>query len=543
MLGVLHEALKEDQAVELAAAQSRGDDGLTQLTIQNAFDLAVQHHKAARLAEAEKLYRAVLAVQPAHSGALHLLGVLRGQTGHQAVAVELIRQAIAIHSTNADYHSNLGKFLTETGENDAAIASCRQAISLNPHLVDAHLNLGVALEAQGQLDAAIASFREAIRLKPDYAEAHNNLGAALKSQGRLDAATASFRKALALKPDFADAHWNLALVQLLEGNFREGWKEYEQRLEFEENAMLTRCFPQPQWEGDDLTGRTILLIAEQGLGDTIQFVRYAPLIARRGGKVVVWSRPQLNRLLQRVPGVDRVLVQGDPFPPFEVQCPLLSLPRVFGTTVQSVPAEVPYLSADPELASRWSLRFAAEDRRRRIGLAWAGSPTHKGDRIRSISPSLLSPLAAAKEARFFSLQKGDAAKQANLLPAQMQVTDWTEELTDFADTAALIANLDLVISVDTAVAHLAGAMGKPVWLMLPFMLDWRWLLDRPDSPWYPTMRLFRQPKLGDWSSVVDAVAAELQRPQATAARRRFRTAAAAMAIPPASHRKKPQRIQ
>jgi tetratricopeptide (TPR) repeat protein len=482
---------------------------MTKAIIQNSLNLAVEHHRAGRLAEAEKIYRAILNQQPAHSVALHLLGVLIGQTGNPTAAVDLIRQAIAIHPSNADYHGNLAKFLIELGETGAAMASCRQAIALKPLLAEAHLNLGVALQIQDQLDAAIASFRRAIALKPDYAEAYGNLGAALKARGQLDAAAAAFREALALNPDFADGHWNLALLELLQGNFQQGWTQYERRLQFDENASLTRSFPQPIWNGEDLRGRTILLIAEQGFGDTIQFIRYAPLLTRRGAKVIALVRPELLRLLDRAPGIDQVFTLGGPFPPFDFQCPLLSLPRIFATTLQSIPAEVPYLSADSSLARRWSERFASSDRRQRIGLVWAGSPTHKSDRLRSISPTLLSPLVELKDVRFFTLQKGEASRQSDLFPPGMDITDWTPDLIDFADTAALIANLDLVISVDTAVAHLAGAMGKTTWLMLPFILDWRWLLDRSDSPWYPTMRLFRQPQRGNWPGVVQTIASEL----------------------------------
>jgi tetratricopeptide (TPR) repeat protein len=479
--------------------------------IRHIFKLATEHHRTGRLGEAEKLYLTVLGSRADFAPALHLLGVLRGQLGNPPAAVELIRRAIAIYPTDPDYHSNLAKFLIETRDETAAIVSSRHAIALAPHLAEPHLNLGTALMAINRWEEAAASFRYVISLKPDYAEAHSNLGAALKAQGQLDAAISSYRQAIALQPEFVDAHWNLGLLHLLKGNFPHGWAGYEWRLKLEENASLFGRYPQPRWIGEDLAGRTILLITEQGFGDAIQFIRYAPLLVQRGGRVVVCTDPPLARLFKRIPGIEEVFLRNDPPPPYDVQCPLLSLPRIFGASLQNIPAEIPYLSADPESIRRWARRFHQNDRRRRIGLVWAGSPTHKCDPARSLSPSsLLSPLSDVKNSRFFSLQKGPAAAQPNLLPANIALTDWTSDLIDFADTAALIASLDLVITVDTAVAHLAGAMGKPVWVMLPFILDWRWLMNRTDSPWYPTMRLFRQRKPGDWTSVIEKVVEELR---------------------------------
>jgi hypothetical protein len=257
-----------------------------------------------------------------------------------------------------------------------------------------------------------------------------------------------------------------------------------------------------------------LLHSEQGFGDTIQFIRYAPLLARQGARVVVECQPELRSLLRGVEGVQHLLAQGEPLPPFDLHAPLLSLPLAFGTRLGSIPAQVPYLKADPALAEAWRGKVAGDGRRLKIGLAWAGSPARKGDRQRSVSLSALAPLAAVKGADFYSLQKGPAAEQAKNPPPEMRLMDLTAELKDFADTAALIASLDLVISVDTAVAHLAGAMARPVWTLLEFVPAWRWLLDREDSPWYPTMRLFRQPSRGDWGSVVRRVA------EALAARRK-----------------------
>ncbi|MGD0390626.1 MAG: glycosyltransferase family 9 protein [Tepidisphaeraceae bacterium] len=255
-----------------------------------------------------------------------------------------------------------------------------------------------------------------------------------------------------------------------------------------------------------MEGRTLLLHAEQGVGDAIQFIRYLPLVAQRGGKIIIECQTELQRLFQTTAGRCQIVARGQPLPAFDLHCPLLSLPRVFGTSLANVPNIVPYLHADAEDAGKWQHRLAEHASIVKVGLAWAGSPAHKNDRNRSIKLAGLAPLGQISGARFFSLQKGEAAAEAKTPPPGMQFVDWTEDLKDFADTAALIANLDLVIAVDTAVAHLAGAMNKPVWTLLPYVPDWRWLLQRHDSPWYPSMRLFRQPRIGDWDSVFAQVA-------------------------------------
>ena len=268
-------------------------------------------------------------------------------------------------------------------------------------------------------------------------------------------------------------------------------------------------FAQPPWDGSELNGKTVLLHAEQGLGDSIQFVRYVPMVRDRGGKVVLQCQPALSRLFTGLPGIDRVIKNGDPIPRFDAHCPLLSLPRAFGTTLDSIPASVPYLTADPAAALDWAKRLADRPGKK-VGIVWAGRAGYVGDRTRSLSLTTLAPLACASGITWYSLQKGYAAAQISDAPQGMELIDRTAELNDFADTAALIANLDLVISVDTAVAHLAGAMGKSVWTLLPYAPDWRWLLNRDDSPWYPTMRLFRQQRPGDWGEVIQRIAESLR---------------------------------
>jgi Flp pilus assembly protein TadD len=471
---------------------------MSPLTIQQTFDLALQHYKAGRLTEAEGLFRQIIARQPGHLSALQLLGVIANQTGQPDVAVDLIRKALAINPNLPSAHNNLGNILRDKGQVDEAIAAFRRAIALNPNLPEAHNNLGNALKDQGQLDEAIAAYRRAISLRGDYARAYSNLGNALRDKGRFAEAIAACRQAIAIKPDDAEAHNNLGLVLLLGGDFEQGWIEHEWRLRVS-NFALRAVSTKPVWDGANLAGRRILLLGEQGLGDMIQFIRYLPLVTGHDGSAVVMCARELHRLFSPIQ-----CVAPDEAPPdHDVQYVLMSLPRLLRTTLETIPAPIPYLRAESSLSSQWRMRLP-EEPQRKIGLVWAGRAAHHNDRNRSIAPSLLAPLAAVEGVYYCSLQKGSAEQ-----PPLPQLADWTGDLRDLADTAALINNLDLVITVDTSVAHLAGAMGKPTWVLLPFVPDWRWLLDRGDSPWYPSIRLFRQSRPGDWNGpvaqVVDAL--------------------------------------
>jgi Flp pilus assembly protein TadD len=480
---------------------------------QQILGRALEHHQAGRLKEAEALYRQILAKQPNEPDALNLLGVLAMQTGRYDLAVNLIQRGIVARPDFAEAHFNLGYAHQHHGRLDDAIASYRRALDLNPEYPDGYNNLGNALRSKGNFDEAIACYRRALALRPDHLDAHNNLGAALQESGGLEEATTSlgeavacYRKAIELNPTFADAHFNLGMALLLLGDFERGLPEYGWRWKCKEFASQRREFPQAQWDGGDLRGRTIFLYTEQGLGDAIQFLRYCRLVSERGGKVIVECQPALKRLLRGVAGIEQIVGRGEPLPHFDVQCPLLTLPLVLATTRQNIPSLVPYLKADEQAVKRWAQRFASDDRRLKVGLCWAGSPKFRADQLRSPRElALFAPLGKVQGVSWYSLQKGAAAEQAKHPPAGLNLVDWTSELADFADTAALIANLDLVVTSDTAVAHLAGALGKPVWTLLSFVPDWRWMLDRADSPWYPTMRLFRQPKPGDWRSTIDQV--------------------------------------
>ena len=441
---------------------------MSQLTTQQTFGLAIQHHQAGRLREAEQLYRQILAREPEHIHAMHHLGVIAFQMGHSDIAVGLIRQAVALQPNYPEAYCNLGNALKDRGRLDEAIAAHRQAIVLRPNYANAYIGLGNALRAGRQFDEAIAAYHQAIVLGPDFAEAHLNLANALNDKGELDKALTACRQAIALKPSYAEAHFNLALMLLRMGDFYNGWKEHEWRWEWKGFSSPRRNFSQPQWNGGSLEGHTILLHTEQGFGDAIQFIRYVPLVAQRGGKIIIECQVELQRLFRTMPEGCQIVTRGEPLPAFDVHCPLLSLPLIFGTTLENIPNIVPYLHAGEQEAERWQQRLNGNlptIKAGKVGLVWAGRPTHTNDRNRSMKLSSLAPLGQVPGIRFFSLQKNEAAAEAKMPPAGMELVDYTDALNDFADTAALIANLDLLIAVDTAVVHLAGAIGKPVWTL------------------------------------------------------------------------------
>jgi hypothetical protein len=426
-------------------------------------------------------------------------------------AVGAYRQAIGHNPDLPEAHFNLGVTLYDQCKFDEALASYERAIDLKPDYADAFNNRGNVLQDLHRMDEALASYDAAIALRPMFAEALNNRGDAFLKLKRVDDALASLDGAVACAPDFAQAHLNRSVAFLLGGDYTRGWKEYEWRWQVEGKPRTDT----PQWQGEDVSGKTVFLYAEQGYGDTIQFLRYAPLVAARGARVILEVPNALVRLACALPDVAQVVAAGDPAPAADLSCPLMSLPRVFATTVATIPADVPYLTPDRGAkAASWRQRLAPFSGAR-IGLVWAGSSrphqpnADRIDRRRSMTLAHFAKLADLPGANFVSLQKGPPASQTRTPPTGLHVHDFTDELKDFADTAALIAALDLVISVDTSVAHLAGALGKPVWLLNRFDTCWRWLLDRNDSPWYPTLRQFRQPRLGDWDSVMTDLQAAL----------------------------------
>jgi Flp pilus assembly protein TadD len=454
-------------------------------------------------------HRRAIELGLADSESFNNLGSLLSSKGRLVEALSVLNQAISLNGSNARAHNTLGAVLGQLRRFDEALVAFARSLSIQPSVI-AYVNQGIVFGTLGRLDEAITAFEKALQLDPESADAHTNLGNALKGAGRFGDAVAACRKALAFRPDASVAHHNLGQILLLTGDFQNGWLEYEWRTRAAPDRIPNRRFDRPRWDGSPLVGRRLFVYGEQGFGDTIQFARFIPTVSVVAGAVTFECQPMLHRLFSRVAGVEKMISPGQSSGAFDVHCPLMSLPLVFRTNLHTIPHDVPYVSADPQLAARWRGRIDAEDRRLIVGLAWAGMPTHINDRERSIRLAAMAPLADVSGVRFFSLQKGAGAKQAKSPPAGMDLTDWSGELTDFADTAALIAALDLVICVDTAVAHLAGALAQPTWVLLPYVPDWRWLLDRNDSPWYPTMRLFRQPKIGDWQTPINEIALALR---------------------------------
>ncbi|MBM4135623.1 MAG: tetratricopeptide repeat protein [Nitrospira sp.] len=508
------------------------------MNIKETIQLALQYYQAGNLQQTEYLCKEILKAQPHNADILHLLGVIYYQCKNYDFALKYITEAVQFNPANSDAYYNLGNVFTEKGQLDKAGACYQKALQLNPQLTDAYNNLGnifankgqldeaincyqkalqlnsnfteaynntgLALQDKGQFDEAIAYYQKALQINQNYVEAYNNLGLTFQEQGQFEKATDCYRKALQLNPNFADAHYNLSQILLLTGNFKDGWKESVWRWKIIDNPYR-RHFKQPVWNGSDISNRTILLLAEEGFGDTIQFIRYVPLVAQRSAEVVIVCQKDLRSLFKNFDGIYKVIAYGEKLPEFDVYCHLEDLPFIFETTLESIPATIPYIAVDPVLTLKWRDKVQHDNLKMKIGIAWSANPTHKNERNRSCLLTNFLSLAQLDEITFFSLQKGDAATQAKNPPHGMKLIDYTDGINDFSDTAAFIENLDLVISADTAVVHLAGALGKPVWTLIPFSPDSRWLLNREDSPWYPTMRLFRQNSPGDWDGVFERV--------------------------------------
>jgi tetratricopeptide (TPR) repeat protein len=436
---------------------------------------AVAAHQAGRIDEAERGYRGALAVAPDHPIASHYLGVALYQRNRFDEAIPLLARSAAAVPQEPEFHNNLG----------------------------------LALAAVDRHDDAAAAYRRALELKPAHAIAWNNLGLVLNAALRLPEAIDAFRQAIAHKPDFAQAHWNLSLALLTQGEYRKGWREYAWRESIGELAGRERRYAGPRWDGVVREGMTLLITAEQGLGDMLQFIRLVEPLARNGVTVLVSAPRPLLSLLATAPGVARVFGPQDPIPAYDAHAPLLALADAFGIDASTIPANVPYLKPDPRRCTEVANTLSAYAGRRKIGLAWAGNRAHANDRRRSIALSQLAPLLDTPAAAWFSLQPiADDAAAAALNAASELIR--LPVRSEFDGTAALVSQLDLIITVDTSIAHLAGALARPTWVLLPFAPDWRWQTQRTDSPWYPTARLFRQPRPGAWDTVIRDVQAALR---------------------------------
>ena len=509
--------------------------------------LGLINHERGRTSRALQLIGKAIAEAPGDANLHHVKGYVLQGAGRLEEAAESYAQALVLMPDAALSHTNLGNVLKGLGRFDEAVAHHRRAVAIDPAFAEAWSNLGLTHKAAGDGDAAFESFEQALALKPNHAEfhynfanallesgrpaeaaegfqrtvalapghvrAHANLGVALKEEGRMNDAIASLRTAIALDPAYADGHWNLGLALLLNGAFEEGWREYEWRRKIPEIGV--RSFDAPMWDGAPFEGKTLLIHAEQGLGDTLQFIRYAKLAKDKGGTVVFDCPAPLMKIAESAPGIDRLIARGEEPAPFDIEIPLISLPAVLGTTAGTVPAELPYLAPDAAPAARWKERLGGGFD---IGSAWQGNPTYKADGRRSIPLAHFAALAGIAGARFISLQKGHGAEQLQGFAGGAEITDPGADFDKangaFMDSAAVIANLDLVITSDSAVAHLAGALGRETWMALPRIPDWRWGLEGETTPWYPTLRLFRQSNAGDWDAVfarlAEALAARIE---------------------------------
>ena len=538
------------------------------MTIDALFATATDHLNAGRLKEAGALYQQILAERPDHAPSLHLLGVVALQIGQTQLAVNLIGAAAENDPTVPAYRNDLGEALRLTGD-AAGAAGCFEAlIALKPDHAGAHVNLGIVRQQQGRLAEALALYERAVTLRPDTPEAWTNLGALLLQlqrldeaekalatafrlapndtaaqlnlgnlrleQGRPDAAMALYQTVLAAEPDHAAAmlnlgralkelgrpaealrhyrqaealapdnptiRWNLGVCRLLLGDWLRGWQGFEAR--FAADAVARTGIDGPAWTGEPLPDGTLLIHAEQGLGDTIQFARFAGVARARVARVVLACQPPLLELMRGVDGIDAVVPRDGPLPPFDAQIAMMSLGAALKITGATLPP-APYLTADPARARAWAERLGPGFK---VGLVWQGHRLHRNDRNRSLPAAALAPLLAVPGVRWFSLQKEPGDGDLAALPG---IINLAADLSDFTETAAAIRSMDLVIAVDTSVAHLAGSLGKPVWLALPHAPDWRWLMGRSDSPWYAGARLFRQAERGDWRGPVTAMAAAL----------------------------------
>ena len=461
--------------------------------------LAFEAHNRGQHAEAEALCRKLLPEGRPDARLHFLLGMILHRLGRDTEAIEPLRHAARLTPRDAAVFNSLGCVFHSLKDYSRAVENFQQAVALKPNQADLHYSLGNACFPLGEIEAAAAAFRRSVELNPQDAQSWNNLGKTLKELNRLDESLAAYEQALAIQPDYVLAHYGYALSLLASGNLPAGFREYEWRPQ-----RMPREFPQPKWRGESLSGRTLFLHAEQGFGDAILTVRYLPQLRERGARVILECRPELKSLFTFSKCADVVIAYGETIPPFDCWTSLISVAGILGVTLETIPNRVPYLTAPP------GEKLPVDNPK--IGLVWAGNPGHNDDAQRSLRLSELTPLLHTPGKDFYSLQVPVPERDQLVLSTFRDLVNLGGHLKDFSDTAAAIAELDLVIAVDTAAAHLAGAMGKPVWLLLQHSPDWRWFLQCGEkTPWYPTLRLFRQAHRGQWTPVVTQVAEELRK--------------------------------
>ena len=453
--------------------------------------------------QAVTAYQKALHWQPDYAQALHGLGLAYGDLKRWRESLAAFDAALVQKPDYVVAYMDRGNTLRELERVPEALQSYERALQLNPHYAQAWSNRGVVLKRLGRMDDAAASYERAIALDPEFVDAMVNYATLLKDMMRLPAAVAMNGRALALDPDNSGAHLNVAICHLVAGDWSQGWTHYEWRWKTEQLKDGVRTFAQPQWGGEPLQGKTILLHAEQGLGDTLQFCRFTQALAARGARVLLEVQAPLLVLLAQLPGVHGLIARGQPLPAFDLHCPLLSVPLALGLTLDNMPPAQTYLQADAALARTWAEKVGSGPTLC-VGLVWSGRPEHKNDHNRSVPLAEFQHMLRPDQ-RYHCLQKEFRSADLQTLATRSDIAVWDAQLNSFSDTAALIATMDLVVSVDTSVAHLAAAMGKPVWLLLPFSPDWRWVVGRDDSPWYPHMRLFRQADTGQWAPVLEQI--------------------------------------
>ncbi len=481
------------------------------MTFPQAFNLAATQYRAGRLKEARALCDKVLAGSPNYADAVHLAAVLQMDAGNMEEAESRARRAVELAPQTASFVNTLGVVLKKRRRFAEAMGCFQRAVDLDPNFAPVYTNIGLLLAIDGDYDRAEQAHRKSLSLDPNYVTALHNIGNLLQDAGKLDEALVFFRRAVERKPGDPEIHTHRALCMLMKGDFARGWDEYEWRMRMK-SQLAKHSLKSPLWDGRGFEGQTLLVYHEQGFGDVVQCARYFAMVKERGGTVVVACAPPIGRLMETVAGVDRVVTNDRDIPPHHFKVPVMALPRIFRQDIDNIPAAVPYIKAPPVV-------LMGGENTKRVGIVWAGSPTHDNDSRRSLPASELKRLLDVPGITFYSLQYGERyaeLEQAGLGGRMLRITD--EQMSDFSQTAGYIEQLDLLITVDTAVAHIAGALGRPVWTLLAFANDFRWLKERNDTPWYPSMKLYRQTRPMDWSEIIGRLAGDL----ATFARKRER---------------------